>query len=151
MKFYFAILVYIQAEFTREGAILEILELAPKVNSSWEATKESVEFLEQCCNQQSSVSEETCSDTKEAFLKAAFKDLSVLKNPQAMDLFYKLRVQVMFEQDDTYLWAKSINERPDGSAVIVLHVSNLEDFRKMIENHHTVLGTSLEEVLLAAR
>jgi len=149
MKFYFAILVYIKADFTREGAIQEILELVPKVNPSWEASEETVEFLEQCCNKQIAVSDETISDTKEIFLKAAFKDLSVLKNPEAMDLFYKIRVEVALEQNDNYIWSKSVKERPDGSAIIVLHVSCLEHFRKMIENHHRVTGSSLEEGVIA--
>lgn len=79
--------------------------------------------------------------TKNDFIKEAFRDLSTLKNPVAMDLFDRLAktcIPTYANGEDMFLWAKSVKEHSDGSAVIVLHVSDLERFRKLIEQHDLV-------------
>jgi hypothetical protein len=146
IAFYSAILTYIKSDVEVDELIPEILKLAEASSPSWEATEESVRKLEQCINRQSEVEDDhEWSTTKNDFTKAAFKDLSVLKNPVAMDLFDRLAktcLQTYAQNEDLLIWAKSVKERPDGSAVIVLHVSDLERFRKIIEDHDFVDGST---------
>ena len=153
--FYLAILAYIRSTVEVEGAVEEILALGKKASSSWEVTEESVRFLEQCCNRQSSVGEdEGWSETINDFVKAAFKDLSVLKDPAAMTTFRGLASEVSSTfGEDMLIWARDIKERADGSAVVILHVSNIERFRKFIEDHDFVddatdTDGTMEEVVL---
>lgn len=73
------------------------------------------------------------STTQEEFVTAAFKDLSVLKNPAAMTLFAKIRDRVVFP-DDMFVWVRTAKRRPDGSAVVILHVSDYDKFVQIMEN-----------------
>lgn len=155
--FYSAILSYLRSDVEVDGAVEEILALAKKASPSWEATEESVTFLEQCCNRQSSVGEdEGWSETINDFVKAAFKDLSVLKDPAAMTTFRELASEVSSTfsvGEDMLIWARTIKERADGSAVVILHVSDIERFRRLIEQHDFVdnstnTGGMMEEVVL---
>ena len=155
MKFYATVLSYLQSEFEDENAVSEIIALGKKASPSWEATEKGIGFLEQCCNRQSSVKDdEKWSTCMNDFVKAAFKDLSVLKNPEAMGLFRKVAdavVPTFASGEDMLIWARDIKERHDGSAVVILHVSDLERFRRLIENHDFVdsssEGSILEEVI----
>ncbi len=140
MKFYAAMLAYLRADVEIEGAVAKIIQLAKETSPSWEATEESVTFLELCCNRNSSVKDDDeWSTAMNDFVKAAFRDLSVLKNPAAMGLFGTIAEKVLPNPtDDMLIWARTIKERPDGSAVIILHVSDLDRFRSMIEHHDFV-------------
>jgi hypothetical protein len=149
IKFYTAVLAYLQSKFEDEGDVQKILQLASKASPSWEATEKSLGNLELCCNRGSTVKDENLeSDTRAAFAVAAFKDLSVLRNPEAMELFRKIDQEVQCGMGDTYIWARKVNERPDGSAVIVLHVSDLADFRRMIEKEDLAVSGSLTETVI---
>jgi hypothetical protein len=64
------------------------------------------------------------SEVTDEFTMKAFKDLTVLKNPQAMPVFLRIRAALGFE-NDMFLFTSKTIERDDGSAVLVLHVSSL--------------------------
>lgn len=142
LKFYVLVLSYLQAEFEDEHSVKQIVDLAKKANPSWETTAKSVKYLEKCCNRGSSVKDDNVwSATKADFAKAAFKDLSVLKNPEAMDVFQKianLLIPTYEAGEDILIWARDIKQRPDGSGVVILHVSDVARFRQMIEDHDLV-------------
>jgi hypothetical protein len=153
MNFYATVVSYLQAEFDDENVVAEIIALAGKANPSWEITRESLALLELCVNRGSTVEEEDLEQiTRNDFAKAAFRDLSVLKDNEAMDIFdqvAKTCVPTYAVGEDMFVWARTVKERPDGSAVIVLHTSNLERLRRLLENHDFVDSTtnclSLEE------
>ena len=155
MKFYAAVLAYIRSTVEVEGAINTIIKLAKATSPSWSATEESITFLERCCNRNSLVKDDDeWSTAMNDFIKAAFRDLSVLKNPAAMEVFRKLANAVLptcANGEDMFIWARTIKERPDGSAVVILHVSDVKRFRSMIENHDFVDNSTdfptLEEVV----
>jgi hypothetical protein len=147
MKFYREVLNYIQADNEIEGAIEKIIMLAQKANPSWEATEESMAFLEKARNRgsQEVQDDEVWSATLNDFVKAAFRDLSPLKGEEAMKLFKEVAdgIGTTFKNgDDTLVWARTVKERSDGSGVLVLHVTDLARFRDMIEDHHDVDATS---------
>ncbi len=146
--FYLTVFNYLVAPVEEVGAVEEILTLSDKALPSWEADEESVMFLEKCCNRNSSVTdEEEWSATIINFMKAAFKDLSVLKDPEAMRVFTKLACQVSATfnaGDDMLIWARDIKLRDDGSAVVILHVSDIERFRILIEEHDLADSSSYD-------
>ncbi len=146
MRFYAAILAYLQSDTEEIGAVGKILELAKKASPSWEATEKSVKFLEQCCNSSSTVEDDDAWDRMvDDFTLAAFRDLSIQKNQAAMDLFIKVGKEVspcFAHGDDILIWARSIKERPDGSAVIVLHVSDIKRFRKLMLEEPFITSSS---------
>jgi len=142
MKFYTLVLSYLQAEFEDNHIVTQIVDLAKQVKPSWETTSKTVKFLEQCCNRSSSVKDDTVLyTTTQDFAKAAFRDLTVIKNSEAMELSRKLAdatIPTFATGEDIFIWARDIKPRPDGSAVIILHVTDIERFRKLIENHDFV-------------
>ena len=140
MKFYREVLTYIQAEDEIDGAIQKIVALAQKASPSWEATAESVAFLEKTRNRGSRevTDDDVWSTTLNDFVKAAFRDLSPLKDEEAMELFKEVAdgIGTTFNNgDDMLVWARTVKERPDGSGVLVLHVTDLKRFRDFIEDH----------------
>lgn len=140
MKFYREVLNYIQAEDEIEGAVEKIVALAEKAKPSWEATAESVAFLEKTRNRGSRevTDDDVWSTTLNDFVKAALRDLSPLKDPEAMDLFKEVADEIgttFNNGDDMLIWARTVKERPDGSGVLVLHVTDLKRFRDFIEDH----------------
>lgn len=138
-KFYVTILAYIQLEFDDEKKLAEIIDISKKAEPSWEVTKESIALLEQCVNRGSTIEEEDLEQaTRNDFVKAALRDLSVLKNDDAMDVFDRVAKScspTYAVGEDLLIWARTVKERPDGSAVIVLHTTDLKRFRELIEDH----------------
>lgn len=133
IKFYATVLSYLQSEIEEVGAIEEIVGLAKEAHPSWETTEEGVSLLERCAHDTSEeIDEDVWSTTRNNFIKCAFRDLSVLRKPEAMEVYERLECEV--GMDDTFIWARKIKARDDGSAVIILHVSNLEKFRQMTED-----------------
>jgi hypothetical protein len=141
MKFYQTVFQYLTADADYEGDVEKIVAFAKKVSPSWEVTDDSVRLLEQCHNRMGEVEDdEVWNTTINDFVKATFRDLSVLRDDSAMELFDKIACAMRASYaigEDLFLWARSIKERPDGSAVIVLHVTDLERFRDLIESHYT--------------
>ncbi len=139
MKFYAAVLAYLNADVEVEGAIEKIEVLAREVPPSWGAFSINIKALEKIVNHSDRMTpgEYDESEIQEDFVVAAFKDLSVLKNPAAMGLFRKLRDRVLVE-GDMFVWARAIKRRPDGSAVVILHVSDYERFAHIIEHCNMV-------------
>jgi hypothetical protein len=140
IKFYQSVLNYIQARHEIEGEIKKIVALAQKASPSWEATMESVSFLETCRNRGSFEVEdsELWSATLNDFVKAAFRDLSPLRGDEAMELFKKVADEIgtTFNcGDDMLIWARTVKERSDGSGILVIHVTDLNRFRDFVENH----------------
>lgn len=146
IEFYLKILGYLCHDDEPDSLITDILQLAGNASPSWEVSDESLRMLERCVNRSSEIEDDDeWSSTTNDLIKCAFKDLSVLKNPIAMDVFDRLAkaASPTFKNgEDMCIWAKSVKERPDGSAVIVLHVSDLERFRKEIEQHDFVDGST---------
>jgi hypothetical protein len=140
MKFYREVLSYIKAEDEIEGAVEKIVALAEKASPSWEATAESVALLESARNRGSMEvkDDDVWSITLNDFVKAALRDLSPLKDPEAMELFKEVADEIgttFNNGDDMLVWARTVKERPDGSGILVLHVTDLKRFRDMIEDH----------------
>ncbi len=142
IKFYATILSYLEADFEDEQLVKQLVEVAQKIKPSWETTEESVVRLEQAVNRGSEIEDDDeLYSILNDFNKAAFRDLSVIKDDAAMDVFQRLasKVSATFSDgEDMLVWAKSVKDRPDGSGVIVLHVSDLKRFRKLIEDHDLV-------------
>lgn len=133
IKFYATILSFLQSEVEEVGAVDEIVTLAKKAHPSWETTEENVCLLEMCVLDHASVlNDDTWAITRNDFIKCAFKDLSVLKNPNAMRVYSQLE-RVVLNKGDLFIWARKVRAREDGSAVIVLHVSDLQKFRNVLE------------------
>lgn len=151
INFYQNMLDYLQSDVEVEGEVARLVELAKEASPSWEATEENILMLEKCKNRNKEVEDDDVwSTTLNDFAKAAFRDLSVLRNPQAVHLFRRLGDYVVPNFcGDVLVWAQSVKERPDGSGVIILHVSNVQKFRDMIEGHslrdHSTQHTTLEE------
>jgi hypothetical protein len=105
-----------------------------KINAliSWDEIAQDLMLLHGCVNNSSVIDEETWTETRNKFIVAAFKDLSSFRNPEAMGIFEKLRNICTMNDGELFMWGRSVTDRPDGSAVIVLHVSNLEAFEKML-------------------
>lgn len=142
IKFYQLVFSYLQSDFDDPVLAQKIVEFSKEAKPSWSTTIARLEFLEQCCNRGSSVeNDEHWSETTVDFAKAAFRDLSVIKNPLAMELFWKIAnkyVPTFGNGEDFFVWARNVKVRPDGSAVILLHVTDLERFRELIEEHDLV-------------
>lgn len=142
IKFYATMLSYLEADFEDEQVVRQLVEMARKVNSSWETTEKSLAKLEQAVNRGSEIKDDDeLYPILNDFNKAAFRDLSVIKDDAAMDVFQRLasKVSATFSGgEDMLVWAKSVKDRPDGSGVIILHVSDLKRFRKLIEDHDLV-------------
>lgn len=140
--FYQSILDYLESDIEDQKPVNKILELGLLSLPSWETTKENIEKLEQCVNRSSEVEDDDeWSMTTNDFVKAAFKDLSVLRDPAAMVLFDsigRICIPTYANGEDVFIHAKSVKERQDGSGVIILHVSDLERFRKILEDHDNV-------------
>jgi len=102
---------------------------------SWEMTEESLRLLHRCVNESSTVDDEEWTETRNAFVTAAFKDLSSLRNPHAMRVFNKLRVTCTLNDEELFLWRRKVTKRPDGSAVMVIHVSDVELFEGLLGEH----------------
>lgn len=150
LKFYATVLSYLEADFEDEQIVKQLVEMSTKVNPSWDTTEENISKLEQAVNRGSEIEDDDeLYSVLHDFNKAAFRDLSVIRDDAAMDVFHRLasKVSSTYEiGDDMLIWAKTVKSRPDGSGVITLHVSNLERFRKLIEEHDFV-DNSTEETL----
>ena len=90
---------------------------------SWELTKEHLDQLDRCVNDSQNVSEDEWEEARNEFVIAAFKDLSDFRDPRATVLFNQLRRLCTVNDGELLMWSKKVIKRPDGSAVIVLHVS----------------------------
>ena len=102
---------------------------------SWKPEVEGLELLEKCVNRSSEVKDDDVwMDTKNMFIIDAFKDLSSLRDPKAMQLFEQLYRQASFaEKDSNIIWARKVMKRPGGSAVVILHVQDYTTFKRMVE------------------
>jgi len=124
------------------------LERHPKA-VSWELTEEHLDQLDRCVNDSQTVKDEEWTEVRNEFIIAAFKDLSQFRDPKAMVIFSKLRNLCIMNDGELLLWGKKVSKRSDGSAVLVLHVSDLEAFERML---HKETGEGfLEEGLMIYR
>jgi hypothetical protein len=146
IEYYQCIYHYLYYSHPSHDVLERILELAEVTSPSWKATEEKIIFLERCTDSnEDDIDSELWHTTLDDFATLAFKDLSVLKNPAAMDIFHKLvDLTIRLDGENNHvIWAKSIRERPDGSGIIVLHVSNLEAYRGTIDSNQ-IVGDSTE-------
>jgi len=102
---------------------------------SWKPSLDSIDLVMQgfFANPETA---ESARRAKNDFLLCAFKDLSVIKDPLAMEVFRQLNLEgsVGGGIKASYIWARRTHKRQDGSAVLVLHVSDLERIKKMIHD-----------------
>lgn len=152
MMFYRAVLDFIQSDTEFADAIKKIIALAERASPSWEATTESLAFLEKCSNRGGTEveDEDLLYSTLNNFVKAAFRDLSPLRDLGAMDLFMEVANEVsptFYNGDDIIIWARTVKERPDGSGVLVLHVTDLKRYRELTEDHNNVDSSTKENSL----
>ena len=103
---------------------------------SWKLTGENLRLLYDCVNGGSGIDEDKWIDTQAEFVASAFKDLSSLRNPHAMSVFEKIRIACDLNRGELFLWGRNVVKRSDGSAVMVMHVSDLEAFEKMLHHQH---------------
>jgi len=116
--------------------IKDIVEFAKTCEGlSWEATEESVEFLERSVNRSSTIDDDDAwMDALNEFIVSAFKDLSSLRDPKGMELFGKLHKKTSNAAiDENIVWTRKVIGRQDGSAVVILHVADYEKFKKLVE------------------
>lgn len=151
MKLYQTTLNFLKEEWNPEEA-WRILGIAQEVEARFERESNQVSVGEMHelwdCVNNSETNNENWLEIKEGFVMAAFKDLSVIKNPEAMELFHEIRRYVLPGDEDGFVWARTIKDRPDGSAVIVLHVSNRDMYEKAMERSRMTRSGDLEEGLL---
>lgn len=156
IQFYWQLLEHCRNDIG--GSILTqgILSLAKKAKPSWIATEENVRLVREWYLDSNELNSGTNAKEKRLtahklmldLLAAAFKDLSPLKNPAAMALFFEIK-QAFCLPEDVFVWARNIKQREDGSGVIILHVSDVDTFRRTMEaGRMGVRGRTLEKVLL---
>lgn len=109
----------------------QLCVLATNAEVDWK--KSDLDLLWTCVNDPTTVeSDDTWLNTKEGFVVSAFKDLSVIKNPEAMKLFAEIRNLMLGENTtDAVVWTRTVKARPDGSVVYIIHASS----QKMFEKH----------------
>lgn len=153
ISYYKAILEFLRAKEKTNEAIEEIWAIAKKASPSWAG---SLRYLDECTNRSENIADtKELSRTLNGFVKAAFRDLSVLKDPQAMRVFHSLAnktCETFTPDGDLLIWARNEKIRKDGSAVIILHVSNSRRFHELLEKDERIcktseIETSLKEVL----
>ena len=81
--------------------------------------------------------------SRDSILIAAFKDLSSLKDPEAMQTFCMLRQACRFDEELDFVWARNVHRRKDGSAVLTLHVSNLGRFNSLYNRHGNIVNGAI--------
>jgi len=128
------ILWYLEERGRAEAAQKMLFENIESIKGqlSWNLNEENLKLLHRCVNESSSLDDETWTQTRNEFIISAFKDLSSFRNPRAMGIFERLRTICTMNDGELLLWARTITKRTDGSAVIVMHVSNLEAFEGML-------------------
>lgn len=132
--------MFLTVEVDDQKRIGKLVEMSEKLNPSWKATEESLLKLEQYSNRGSEIeNDDELFTLLQDFAKDAFRDLSSVRDDgEAMEVFHKLASDVIptyGNGEDIFVWAKSVKERPGGSGIVVLHVTDLERFRQMIEDH----------------
>jgi hypothetical protein len=105
---------------------------------SWNFTEKSLITLWRSVNDSRAFTLGECYqyDARLRFVQAAFRDLSSVRNPAAMRVFGEIRAICGFDERLLLWFSKTVHTRVDGSAIIMLHVSNPEAFR-VLRNQHT--------------
>ena len=126
-------------------------KLKEKAMLSWDVTEENLRLLNRCINNSNSLDDETWTETQNEFIVAAFKDLSTFRNPEAIEVLNGLRTICNADDRSLILWGRKVTKRNDGSAVMVLHVSNLEALEKMLHEETGPGRGFLQEGLMIYR
>lgn len=118
-----------------EGQVDHLCELASKCGDkiSVEVDRDWLLLIDRCVKRSNELEDGVWLDTKEEFIIAAFKDLSIIKDSIAMEIFDKLRETTVMDEE-VMLFARKIKKRENGSAVIILHVSNLSWFENRLDD-----------------
>jgi hypothetical protein len=136
-KFYLTVfnLIRNNADST-EAEREKVVTLASKCNdlTCGDVSADKLLFLEKIVKHRGEVlTEDLPSDPREDFIISAFRDLSPMKNPEAMELFQAFRKACLPEEDaENIIWVRKIVRRKDNTAVLVLHVNDLDVFENMI-------------------
>lgn len=119
---------------------VDLITLARKSNESknpisWKGARDTnvLSRLLRAINDGESLNDEEWEEVRFDFVMSAFKDLSPLRDPRAMETFDEIRKVAVMNDGETLLWGRKITKRDDGTAVVVLHVSDFEAFEKMLE------------------
>lgn len=113
----------------------DVLRLASAcIELTWIGTDESLTTLHECIHRVSDKYDDTYESILEQFIIVAFKDLSVQRDPAAMGMFERLQRTCGTKSLGHFVWPRKIIERKDGSAVIVLHVSDLRQFEEILDS-----------------
>ena len=121
---------------------------ASKNPVSWVGAEVSsiLSMMLRCLNDNQNSNEKQWEMSVETLLTAAFKDLSVVCDPEALHTFARLRRVCFMDKKELFVFSRKKTEREDGSAVIVLHVSDLRAFQSLI--HVSGSKGSLEEGMI---
>ena len=121
---------------------------ASKNPVSWVGAEVSsiLSMMLRCLNDNQNSNEKQWEMSVETLLTAAFKDLSVVRDPEALHTFARLRRVCFMDKKELFVFSRKKTEREDGSAVIVLHVSDLRAFQSLI--HVSGSKGSLEEGMI---
>lgn len=134
LKFYSAVLAFLKdGEITSEN-LQHLKELAKTGKSSWKFPAYNLEILWLMVNDSGKIKGEW-PDTQDEFVIAAFKDLSQMREPKAAELLEQLWETSPTNQEEYIVWARKIKERKDGSGVLILHVSSVELFKKLVQGN----------------
>lgn len=148
LKFYKAMIQFLDnpsnVEFVRKNVLREASACPER---AWIGTEETLVALHQCIHRVSDKYDDTYESILEQFMITVFKDLSAQRDPAALNLFERLQRACGVKHLTHFVWPRKIIERKDGSAVIVLHVSDLGTFKEIM-NRKSVTGSFQEGMMM---
>ncbi len=117
----------------------EILRLAVEAEVSWNITEDHLEEMDK---------NDGFLDVSayENLLLAAFKDLSSMRYPKAVQIFEALK-KLSVSRDHCLVWAQKVIRKSNGSATIILQVSDIGYFDKKVSKA-SLNGGCLEKGLI---
>ena len=141
LKFYKAMFQFLgnssNVEFVRKD-VLRAAAACPE--RTWIGTEENLITLHECIHRVSDKYDDTYEGILEQFMITVFKDLSTQRDPAALGIFERLQRACRTNDMAHFVWPRKIIERKDGSAVVVLHVSDLGTFEEIM-SRKAVTGT----------
>ena len=149
LKFYIVLLAFFQKNKCSLADINRLVNLAKRLKLCWTVDSENLQIYFDAFKKDDTYWKWV---EKREFIRIhAFKDLTTLKDPKAMEIFngFKhLGPPVNSEgcaNNFFVAWAKKIQERPDGSGIITLHVSDMFWFGQALNGGGRAYKKKLEE------
>lgn len=135
IRIYTEIHKYLVSDFFDDDIRTTITELSQEVKISVDTSCEYLRKLKNAIEGHSPIDEVDECQIKNDFIKGAMKDLSNLRNEKSARIFSKLK-QLAIHDDDTFLWARIVRHKSDGSGMIALHTSDLEQTKSFLEKYN---------------